>query len=347
MQNYRIKEVILSILLLFVLSSCKTVDQPNVGPPGSRNYTWTVDTLKVDGGFMSANIWGAASNDVWLDGGGSSEDLCLWHYDGKTWKTVNALPSSNLNALSGLDSDFIWIGDSDGSIFRYNGKNWYLFQKIHVVGFDNWETVNFYFNSKDDGYCVGQKYINSGGRYEGDILKFNGSQWFPLNMGDYKCAFTIIKKHKASGLYLVLAEKPDCADWNKIYIFDSYDRSLHEIYSGTHTPSISEINNELYISIDRAIYKLGKNGSLQLWKSFKWSTPYSCQANGMAENDFFAIGALGLMHYNGTDLVTVYKTDLMLFNMLVFEDAVFVCAIDNLTNRTVIIKGLKINNTDK
>jgi len=342
MHTLNIKDIIVLLLITVNIYSCKSAyDVPQAGPPGSRNYIWTADTLSPEGSFMFTNIWGSSPKNIWLVGTGTTEDVCLWHYNGNLWKSLNYLPSSNLNALSGVDSDFVWAGDIEGNLFKYDGSNWALNQKIITTGFDLRESIGLYFVSRSEGYCVGQNIKKETNYYEAYILKYNGSKWFPLDIGTNKCVFTSIKKHVKSGFFLISATEADSAHQEKLFLFDSYNNKLHEIYSGKEPPVLCEINNELYITMDSKIYKLGKNGQLELWKSFKWSTPYLTQANGMSESDFFGIGALGLMHYNGTDFVTIYKTNLMLFNMLVFSDAIFVCAVDPVTYKTVIIKGVK------
>ncbi|PID59226.1 MAG: hypothetical protein CR986_07040 [Ignavibacteriae bacterium] len=48
----------------------------------------------------------------------------------------------------------------------------------------------------------------------------------------------------------------------------------------------------------------------------------------------------GIGHYNGKDYKTIYKTDYSLYAMGVFENEVFVTALDEVTNKYIIIHGI-------
>ncbi len=75
------------IALAIISCSCDSTEPPiEIDPPGRRDYTWSVDTLK-DNFLHLWRTWGSSSKDVWVVGGGSTSDgVPLYHYDGEKWE---------------------------------------------------------------------------------------------------------------------------------------------------------------------------------------------------------------------------------------------------------------------
>ena len=122
---------LLLIIFLFGLTICKKMPTPPQSPqPGSRNYTWKLDTLDMPMNYISS-VWGAAPNDVWAAGAGGTEYDRLLHYDGETWSTYKNEPiNCSANNLFGFSANDIWMGGQAGwgykgaGIWHYDGTQW-------------------------------------------------------------------------------------------------------------------------------------------------------------------------------------------------------------------------------
>ena len=81
---FSISSIILTTLLLF--NTCNTTEPTDELKPGRRDYSWTVDTLKVpEGRSIPYSMWGANENDVWAVGLSYLNAYCIWHFDGNSW----------------------------------------------------------------------------------------------------------------------------------------------------------------------------------------------------------------------------------------------------------------------
>ena len=176
--------------------------------------------------------------------------------------------------------------------------------------------------SSDDLIAVGFVDKYSGGDYKGIILKYDGNDWKFLNIPDIKVGFNVIKTTK-DGKYLIEATNVDSGFLEKIFVFDGAN-TLKEIYSDYGNPQLYEMNGEVYITINGKIYKC-INDELVLWKEFP-GTSYYGTVLGRSENDFFGAGHDGILHYNGTNLQTLYpiqSSQLTIGGALIFEKDVF------------------------
>src|SRR5690606_37866512 len=141
-----------------------------------------------------------------------------------------------------------------------------------------------------------------------------------LDIPDNKVSFNRIKRMN-DGRYLIWATKFENGIFiEKLFVFDG-NRGLKEIYSDYSFPNINEMNGEVYITINNKIYKCVKD-KLVLWKEFPANLYYG-RVLGRNEKDFFGSGNEGILHYNGTDLVNLYPTQLDLYGALIFNENVF------------------------
>ena len=109
---------------LLLLNNCDSTEPVDELKPGRRDYVWSVDTLDTQANRIQS-IWGSSPDDVWACGpGGLTAYDGLWHFDGNVWQPYQqALPTSP-ECIYGIDQNNIWIGGSDGKIFRFNGTLW-------------------------------------------------------------------------------------------------------------------------------------------------------------------------------------------------------------------------------
>lgn len=108
--------------------------------------------------------------------------------------------------------------------------------------------------------------------------------------------------------------------------------NLKEIYSGQERTSVNEMAGRIYLCIGKKIYKY-QNNQLTVWKDFS-GTKHLGLIWGRSEKDFFTVGVDGLIHYNGTDLITIYPTDMFINAAFIFDSDVFI-----LCNNRVIVHG--------
>ncbi len=330
----RLTKYLSFLCLLFIcLQSCDATG-PNNDLPGRRDYTWTVDSLLADDWFGITDVWGTSPNYIWITASGTSAKDCLWFYDGIKWARNSQPLSSSLNTVFGVTSDEIWIGDSEGEIWRNIGNGWQKFQKITVDGYDRIIIASIYGTSKNNLYAVGGADNYDGSGYKGLILKYDGKDWKPLEIPEIRVGFYKIKKID-NNKYLIAATNFDSGFLGKLFVFDGIN-NLKEIYSDYNDPVLYQMNGETYIVISQKIYKC-KDDKLVLWKDFT-GTSYYGTLLGRNEKDYFVAGYDGILHYNGTDLVNLYPTQIGLGGALIFEKDVFFEGY-NSDRKYIIIRG--------
>lgn len=71
-------------------------------------------------------IWGSAPDDIWASGAPDSQSHgVLVHYDGKTWKYVQAMTSETriFRAIWGWGKDAMLLAGTQGMVYRYDGDS--------------------------------------------------------------------------------------------------------------------------------------------------------------------------------------------------------------------------------
>lgn len=328
--------LIISCALIFI--SCNTTEPPDNEDnlhPGRRDYIWTADTLWTQDFFCITEVWGSSPNSIWMVASGTSAKDCLWYYNGVKWNRSNQILSPGLSTVFGLSAEEIWLGDTYGSIWRNKGSSWQKFKQLIVSGYD-WIVIgSIYGTYSNNLYAVGTADNYNGSGYKGIILKYDGSDWKFLYIPDIRVGFHRIKKMK-NGKYLVEGSNDDNGFLEKLFVFDG-NSNLKEIYSDYAYPAIYEMNGDVYVVINSKIYKC-RNDKLELWKDFS-STSYVRTVLGRNEKDFFGCGYDGIMHYNGTDLVNLYPTQLEQRGVLIFEKDAFFVGYNPATEMNVMIRG--------
>lgn len=325
------------ILIILNAQSCNTTEPPleDNTPPGRRDYLWTADTLWTEDWFGIHDVWGSSANLIWVVASGTSAKDCLWYYDGIEWTKSNQILSPGLSTIFGQSSNEIWIGDAFGTIWRNTGSGWSKFKQLSLSGFDQVVITSMDGSASNNLFAVGFADTNDGSEYKGIILKYDGTDWKIVNIPDMKVGFEKIKR-MSNGKYLISALNVDAGWLSKIFVFDGI-ASLKEIYSDYYYPGLNQIKDEVYVTIDRKIYKC-RNDKLELWKEFP-GMGYIGTVLGRSEKDFFGSGYNGIMHYNGTDLQVLYQTQLGPVGALIFEKDVFFIDYDSDKQINIIIRG--------
>jgi len=347
MLKARLKNIIkfiVNILYIFLLSitilSCKSAVEPDNLQPGSRNYKWFADTIKVP--FLTlTRIWGNSKNNVFAVGSGGSTSSLIWHFDGNCWSTDSIARPISPTGLYGIDN-LVWLGNYNfypgiNSIWLYNYSNWIKYGDYKIPNNCDVMWINDFCGvSQNDIYAVGLAGNNSNtDTVKGIIMHFNNNQWSYVNLAPLKIQFTVIRRQNSTGLYFIEGIDEPKMDSYKILSFNG--KELNTVYSGNNYAHLESLNDEVYVVIQRKIYKYSKS-SLILWKDFS-TTEYEGRTIGWSENNFFCITDEGIGHYNGTDIKTLYKPDIVCTAGIAVPGCIFFLFKDFKTGYNVIVRG--------
>jgi hypothetical protein len=325
--------------------NCNSATAPNQSlTPGRRDYVWTVDTLPIPPGdiFYPTRVWGSSANDVWLVGTGSPSYNLIWHFNGSSWKKDSASRQINPYALWGFASNNVWLGNLGNSIWRYDGNQWYKYSDIippngfYVVDINGiWGIDPF------DVWAVGAaQQTNGGTEYEGILMHFIGGSWEDINIPSLRIGFTDLRQEQSTGIYFLYGWRFEpTGDTCKVYSYDGKD-SVKEIYSSANLMTISEIQGEVYFVAKKRIYKY-VNSELLEWKDFNGAN-YLGWMVGRTEWDFFGVGRNNgdIVHYNGSDLATLYHNSTAVWDVFLVDNAVFYVCEDVASGVCSIIHGI-------
>ncbi len=333
-----ITAIIVFIVGLFYLSSCKdSPTEPSI-EPGRRDYVWEEDTLDVPlHTYISyRDIVGNSPDDIWL----GNLEPGLWHYNGEKWELAE-FPGVTPSALWLFKDSTLWVGTRQNQILKREGGIW---SDNYPLTYENYDWINvfgMYGKAKDDIYAVGyaQKTIVPGEEYvgKGIILHYNGNNWefldFP-NLDEIRLIHIYYQENENT--YFICGIKTENGViLDKLFIYNGKD--LTEIFSTSRSISLSALNGIVYININSEVYNYS-NKELVLWKDFT-GTEFITNFNGRSEKDFFNNSTEGIGHYNGIDYKTVYPTQLELYTRIVIEKEIFVTALDSDNNHYIIIHG--------
>ncbi len=297
---------------------------------------WTVDTLVLpEGTGAPSYLWGENKDNIWAVGSAYLNAYRMWHYNGESW--TNHSPSEYIDprGIFGINASDIWMGSTEGSLYHYNGSNWSKAITLSVPYFQSFVVQGICGTSSNDIYAVGYAdsidYIG----YKGIIAHYDGSQWSILNIPSIKNSFSKIVYNQELSCYLISGWVFDFSAEN-IFKFDG--TSLSQIYTSINHIGLYTILSKNYLAIDNILYSYGKSG-LKIFKEFQ-SSIYAGGAWGRSTKDIFTINWEGIGHYNGDDLVTLYKkwnNDWSPIGVLIFDEDVYFIWID--FTKTYVVHG--------
>ena len=341
--------ILISVFLIGVfVFSCKNpagaVEE--IPKPGSRDYKWTADTVRLPF-FTLIRIWGSSFDNVWAAGFGGDVKTYIWHFDGKAWTTDSIPRPIDPTGLFGFNKSNVWLGNSTfyahkTSFWFYNGNSWFDFGDYAVPqNYDRFWINDLYGTSPNDVYAVGTADSYSSDSVKGIIMHFNGKTWSFIDAGTNRLNLVNIRKSDINNLYFIKAFNVR-GDTSKILSFDG--KNLREAYSNTQNSVLQNIHNEAYVVIGQKIYKYS-NGGLYVWKDFSGTT-YGGMVKGWSEADFFYAAIDGIGHYNGSDLKTLYKTDLIIMDGIAVPGNIFFITHNFSNGDNVFIRG-ELQQTNK
>ena len=334
---------VLAFLSAFLLTnSCDNPSEPNDPPPGRRDYVWTVDTINPGYDYASlGRIWGSSAADVWAVGDGDAL-FRMWHYDGYKWtnyykEATNSLEVITPTSIWGTANYNVWMGSANSTMWRYNGTQWSLYGEYKVVGYDRVIINNFDGISSNDIYGVGATDVYNSNTYKAVVMHYDGARWSFINVPDTKVSLGTVAVESKSGVLVTSGTVYDPSGFvAKVYSWDG--KELKELLSGSGWSFVTKLNNEIFATLGRKIYKYS-NKQLTLWKD---NTGTGINGNivcGRSRNDFFIGGYGGMLHYNGTDFSTIYPTNLTIQRGITFEKDVFFIGKDYSNMKNYIIHG--------
>jgi hypothetical protein len=340
----KLKVFLLLCLPILTQLSCNTTEPTDDLKPGRRDYTWTLDTLDTQANRIQS-IWGSSPNDVWAVGpGGLSANERVWHFDGNAWQPYQQVLPTSPECIYGIDQNNIWIGGSDGKIFRFNGTVWN--QVNSIVRSDtsgNW--INYIWgDSPQVIYALGRAYLTNEPLPRSFILHFNGSNWKEIYFSPKQLQFFSIRKEN-NKLFLSGLIKTNTVEPDTLFLYKMENNIVNEIYRNTMDKvafmNLSQIGDKSYFLIGQDLCEY-VNGIFT--KVISFSEPmFGYQAYGRSKKDIFLRMKDGLAHYNGDNVEYLFHFSnnytSILNEPLLLEKEVFFVVHDNLNDYNLILRG--------
>lgn len=342
---------ILSVILLFFLSSCKSTitNTKNQNTTNQREYNWDVDTLLT----YSTTLWrigGYSSNNVYAVGNGGDSKYYVWHFNGIKWSTIN-LGNFGMIVPYGvfaLNKNSIFIAGDDGVIWKGDGVKWsevlnYQPQGHKVVCFNS-----IWGDSEDNVFAMGMidTVINGNNSSLGLILHYDGVTWkrVYLPSGKFGIIHQIIRSGNNNQYFITGVEYTEIND-NRQYLLKTYvwDGSIiKEINSfmGEGSNFIGDFNKELIFILNNKMYRY-LNNNLNEFYFNKDMGKYFCRGGRNIYDMYFTKYDEGIFQFNGIDFECIYhiNPDVSIYDMIVFEKEIFLLANDNNKPYSYIIRG--------
>ena len=296
------------IALLLAGASCGLFENKKdpEPPPGSRDYTWTVDTLTNRPNGFIMGIWGASPNDVWA--GTQTGVYRLWHFDGTKWSpwSQTISPGADFESLYGLAKDDIWGGSDNGEIYHFDGEKWSVDLAYTIKGIYQPEISDIWCTSPTNIYAVGR---GTPFPIKSFLLHYDGDRWQKLLVTKFPVQFLRVREER--GMVFIEGIKPRYGKLvpDTISIYNYRDGRLYQVLSMTEDEGILQMNkvgDEIYFIVGQKIEtyrKIIRTGKIEF--SPVLVLPDSIKAIGVSgrnRNDMFIYTADGVMHYDGTDI---------------------------------------------
>lgn len=332
--------------LILTLSCDDSPNGPEELPPGSRDYTWKVDTLNYPYN-INTRIWGSSPSDVWAINSGDA-DKTIFHYDGNKWSTDGIPRRISPHSIWGFSQDNIWMGGSAGLIWHYDGNSWRENTVLTKDGNSQVVFDNMWGESANNLYAFGAYADDRGAPNNSVIAYYNGNEWTMLNTNGLIGIVERYYKNKTDrNFYLQTyrfggGEYPDSS-----LIYEHSEGEYKKIYGSIWTKGqqadISLINGEVYFVLGNEIAKRNNN---QFETIITVDNPDFYQRIwGRNSNDIFLLMTNGLVHYNGSNMEYLFYFDkprTQIYGAALFEKEVFFITHESPTSLNLIYHG-KIN----
>lgn len=331
---------LVSVILMLLVYCDKDVTSPEKLVPGSRNYTWELDTLDMPMNYISS-VWGASPTDVWAVGGAGIYYERLQHYDGNHW-TAYKKEAINIGgeALFGFAANDVWMGGQAGwghhgaALWHYDGAAWSQNFVYDPEGCYTAYVVDLWGTGPSDLYASGviSFYDGKNDDFRGFLLHYDGERWKEVVRGLFDSQFLRVRKDQYDNIY-VLSISIGLAEGSGeiVILYKVNEEKLKEIYIAPRAQifwaSFEIIEGNGYFVIGENVY-LYRNG--ELLKQFSYADPeFYCSVSGRDGADIFLPTGKGIAHYNGSDIkyLFIYPNERMgnVNRPMIFQEDIFYC----------------------
>ncbi len=293
--------LLIAVVIFILINSCA---ESITGPePGRRDYTWTVDTIKIFSNYIH-QIWGSAPNDIWGVGPGGALNTTIWYYNGEKWTTDYLSRGISPECVYGFSRSDVWIAGHNGKIWHYNGTEWTENYQHKIGNFIGISIYDLYGTSKNDLYAVGTAWFDNETR-RGIILHYDGTKWTQKFLADFNSYFYKVRKGSDGKCFITCIKqdvKYNTQDTTIIYEYNN--QSLIEKYSDQNKSKkgawVVIIDGRSYFSFEDGIFRYDKNGFEKVVENTVES--FVPLFRGRNEKDIFISKSNGILHYNGNDI---------------------------------------------
>jgi hypothetical protein len=325
-------------LLLFINTDCKKdILTPEEIKPGSRNYTWTVDTIYGPYNPFTS-ITGSSPTDLWTANPGDAEKI-FYHYDGVKWTTDLIPRSFSPFSIISLGQNNVWSAGDLGSIWKYDGSKWKEQLRL-ALGTDSIRPVfdDMYGFSENDIYATGICFASDQTKW-GIIYHYDGNSWKQIDIPKISTNFIKIRESNNGKLYLRgVTDEQFIESTYQLYEFDG--TTLTQIKSGTQANdqfgSIVELDDKIYFIIGFDLFDYVNSNFIKLARLSDLSE-FLNVGFGRSVKDVFLGMRNGIAHYNGTNTEYLIKTEENTFvrTGIIFAKDVFMMGRDQKGNNLI------------
>lgn len=329
-----LKTVFLIVQLTVILTSLSCNKTPtesenkSIIALSSRDYVWTVDTIKLPDPYPQFQtimfaLWAVDTNDIYVGGFNSYVYGQLFHYDGKTWDMI-ILPKYDYGEPWFWDiygfgkNDIYFVGDNgyeiwtenrwtDSSIvYHYDGSNFTIPLVNKGLSF---RTIT---GTQNDLYVAGSS--NEGE----NIYRFDGTKWekedfnVPIPEGFIQCIIPSILKRRDGTVFMnVDFYKPVFAtvSYNQFIKRDNaWVKADSQYFDADNIDPnyMSKWGLRFWESPNGILYSVWGGGDIFKYNGATWDRmingdliAVSCM-DGTDDNNLFAAGNV-VVHFNGKD----------------------------------------------
>ncbi len=175
----RARHAAVALLAALALGGCtESIPQQiggDAGPDGPATRSWQVVLQNLDGALLS--VWGTSATDVFAVGGphgNTGFNALVMHFDGATWKRLDAANTDTYWWVHGTGSKDVWMSGENGRLSRWDGAAF----KHYATGttatlFSVWAA------SPTEAWAVGGTPEATAGQPNDVVLHFDGAAWTP------------------------------------------------------------------------------------------------------------------------------------------------------------------------